>query len=92
MKKVRKRLKKNQEAEEPQVPTKKRRCPHLRPKQNQSPRKSLLVRKRAETVRNFLLILTIKEYFSQLEFKDLPLSDQTKKAIDGLGFKKCTEI
>lgn len=33
-----------------------------------------------------------EKYFSQLEFKDLPLSEQTKKAIEGLGFKKCTEI
>ncbi len=33
-----------------------------------------------------------EKYFSQLEFKDLPLSDQTKKAIEGLGYKKCTEI
>jgi ATP-dependent RNA helicase DDX18/HAS1 len=33
-----------------------------------------------------------EKYFSQLEFKDLPISEQTMKAIDGLGFKKCTEI
>lgn len=33
-----------------------------------------------------------EKYFSQIEFKDLPLSEQTAKAIEGLGFKKCTEI
>jgi superfamily II DNA/RNA helicase len=32
------------------------------------------------------------KYFSQLEFKDLPLSEQSAKAVEGLGFKKCTEI
>lgn len=32
------------------------------------------------------------KYFSQLGFKDLPLSEQTQKAIQGLGFSKCTEI
>ena len=33
-----------------------------------------------------------EKYFSKLEFKDLPMCEQTKKAIEGLGFKKCTEI
>ena len=32
------------------------------------------------------------KYFSTLEFKDLPFSEQTAKAIEGLGFTKCTEI
>jgi ATP-dependent RNA helicase DDX18/HAS1 len=32
------------------------------------------------------------KYFSTLEFKDLPLSEYTAKAIEGLGFSKCTEI
>lgn len=32
------------------------------------------------------------KYFSTLEFKDLPLSEYTAKAIEGLGFTKCTEI
>ncbi len=32
------------------------------------------------------------EFFSQLEFKDLPFCEHTAKAIDELGFKKCTEI
>jgi hypothetical protein len=32
------------------------------------------------------------KYFSQLEFKDLPFSEQTHKAIQELGFSKCTEI
>jgi ATP-dependent RNA helicase DDX18/HAS1 len=32
------------------------------------------------------------KFFSQLEFKDLPLSEQTAKAIQELGFSKCTEI
>ena len=39
----------------------------------------------------FILHLLI-EYFSKLEFKDLPFSEQTAKAVDGLGFKTCTEI
>jgi len=34
----------------------------------------------------------IVEYFSSLEFKDLPLSEPTMKAIEQLGFKKATEI
>jgi ATP-dependent RNA helicase DDX18/HAS1 len=37
-------------------------------------------------------MMTSIEFFSQLEFKDLPFSEQTAKAIDELGFKKCTEI
>ena len=32
------------------------------------------------------------EYFSELAFKDLPLSDKTQKAIAELGFAKATEI
>lgn len=32
------------------------------------------------------------EYFSKLEFKDLPLSEQTARAVDELGYKTCTEI
>lgn len=32
------------------------------------------------------------KYFSTLEFKDLPLSEYTAKAVEGLGFTKCTEI
>lgn len=32
------------------------------------------------------------EYFSTVQFKDLPLSENTLKAIDQLGFKKATEI
>jgi ATP-dependent RNA helicase DDX18/HAS1 len=32
------------------------------------------------------------KYFSKLAFKDLPLSEQTARAIEGLGFKTCTEI
>ena len=38
------------------------------------------------------LILICIEYFSSLEFKDLPLSEQTLKGIEMLGFKKATEI
>lgn len=36
--------------------------------------------------------LMIIEYFSSLAFKDLPISEQTLKAIDELGYKTCTEI
>ena len=32
------------------------------------------------------------KYFSTLSFKDLPLSEQTAKAVEGLGYTKCTEI
>ena len=32
------------------------------------------------------------KYFSQLYFKDLDISEQTKKAILDLGFEKATEI
>lgn len=31
-------------------------------------------------------------YFSNITFKDLNLSEQTQQAIDGLGFKTCSEI
>lgn len=32
------------------------------------------------------------EYFSGVEFKDLPLSEQTMKAVHELGYTKATEI
>ena len=33
-----------------------------------------------------------EKYFSQMQFKDLQLSEQTQKAIAELGFQKATEI
>ena len=39
-----------------------------------------------------LNILLWIEYFSELLFSELPLSDMTLKAIEELGFKKATEI
>ena len=32
------------------------------------------------------------EYFSTVKFSELPLSEQTQKAVAGLGFPKATEI
>jgi len=32
------------------------------------------------------------QYFSQIKFKDLNLSEQSQKAVDGLGFTTCSEI
>lgn len=33
-----------------------------------------------------------EKYFSTIKFSDLNLSEQTQKAVDGLGFKTCSEI
>jgi len=38
------------------------------------------------------LFVTCVEYFADLKFDDLPISDNTKKAIKQLGFKRATEI
>ena len=35
---------------------------------------------------------TEDKYFSSIKFKDLNISEQSQKAIDELGFKKCSEI
>ena len=32
------------------------------------------------------------EYFSEVKFSDMPVSEMTLKAVDGLGFSKATEI
>ena len=32
------------------------------------------------------------KYFSAISFKDLNLSEQTEQAVDGLGYKVCSEI
>ena len=36
--------------------------------------------------------MSFKAYFSDLKFSDLPLSEQTQKAVAELGFSKATEI
>ena len=33
-----------------------------------------------------------EKYFSELQFSELPISEQTQNAISQLGFKKTTEI
>jgi superfamily II DNA/RNA helicase len=32
------------------------------------------------------------EYFSTIKFEEMPLSEQTQKAVAELGYKNCTEI
>ena len=40
----------------------------------------------------FLFHFAFTGYFSSLKFSELPLSEQTQKAVAGLGFAKATEI
>ena len=37
-------------------------------------------------------LFVLVEYFSDLKFSEMPLSDMTQKAVAELGFQKATEI
>ena len=57
----------------------------------------MLIKKKSKMEKNVSFLLAVLlminvEYFSNLEFKDLPISEQTMKAINELGYKTCTEI
>lgn len=39
-----------------------------------------------------MLIILSKRFFSDKSFEDLAISEQTKKAIEQMGYKKMTEI